>query len=377
MAGIYIHIPFCKQACNYCDFHFSTVQKSKPRLIASLIKEMKIRKNELKGRVETLYFGGGTPSLLKKQDWTVIMESLNVNFDLKKVEEFTIECNPDDLVKVYLHQLKEIGVNRLSVGIQSFFDHHLSWMNRAHNGKEAIQCIDDAQELGFSNISIDLIYGIPGMTLKEWEYNIDTAIELNVQHISAYHLTVETKTQLAYAVKKGDVVPVNDEVSDVQYELLCDKLLKAGFIHYEISNFGKEGFFSRHNSSYWLGKPYLGFGPAAHSFDGEMRKWNVANNAIYCDKIERNELPQTIELLTPFERFNEHLLIGFRTIWGCDLEVLKSFCNLRDFQQLVHRLKKLEQEKLIYFQRNKFFTTEEGKKFADKLASDLFIVNSI
>jgi oxygen-independent coproporphyrinogen-3 oxidase len=350
------------------------VHKTKPRVLEAMVKEIEGRSKELVAPVQTVYFGGGTPSLLDHKDWELIKKALASNFDLSQLEEFTIEANPDDLTTGYLGVLKRVGVNRLSVGIQSFFNHHLKWMNRAHDGREAIQCVDDAQQMGFDNISIDLIYGIPEMTMKEWEYNLDTAIELNVQHISAYHLTVEPKTQLAHAVKKGSVLPVEDVTSEEQYDLLCQKLLAAGFVHYEISNFGKEGYFSRHNSAYWLGKPYLGIGPAAHSYDGEVRKWNISNNTTYCEQLEKGEWPQTVELLTPTERFNEHLLIGLRTIWGCDLEELKSYCNLRDFQQLVHRLKKLEQERLIYFHQNRFFTSVEGKKFADKLASDLFIV---
>jgi len=376
LAGIYIHIPFCKQACTYCDFHFSTLRKNQPQMVNAICKELQLRKNEFDSeKIETLYFGGGTPSVLTIIEWVQIFKCVQQNYNLDKNAEITVEANPDDLIEEYIRFLHQLGVNRLSIGIQSFFDLHLKWMNRAHNAEQAINCIEKAKEIGITNITIDLIYGIPLMTLEEWKKNIDLALSMNIPHISCYNLTVESKTKLANDIKKGKSLDVDDEQSHIEYTLLCKKLKAAGYIHYEISNFGKLGYFSRHNTAYWQNKNYLGIGPSAHSFNGKERLWNISNNSIYIEKLEKNELPQTLESLTNKDLFNEHILIGFRTIWGCDLTYLKSYCNLRDLQKLITRLKKMELEGFIEFKDQLFFTTEKGKNFADRLASDLFLTD--
>lgn len=374
MAGIYIHIPFCKQACTYCDFHFSTVRKNQEQMTSSLCTELKIRSKENKEElIETVYFGGGTPSVLSMMEWLEIFNTIKHNYRLDKNAEITIEANPDDLSEDYIRMLYQIGVNRLSIGIQSFFDDHLLWMNRAHNSSQAKNCIKLAKEIGITNITIDLIYGIPNMTIQQWESNIETVLKMGIPHISCYNLTVEEKTKLAHDIRKGISKDVDDEQSHLEYKILCEKLKKAGYIHYEISNFGKIGYFSRHNTSYWQNKKYIGIGPSAHSFDGKERIWNISNNSIYIDKIKQGILPQTSEILSSNDLFNEHILIGFRTIWGCDLNYLKSYCNLRDLQILITRIKKMEQDGYIEFKDNLFFTTELGKNFADKLSSDLFL----
>jgi oxygen-independent coproporphyrinogen-3 oxidase len=293
-------------------------------MVNAICKELQSRKNEFESeKIETIYFGGGTPSVLSIIEWVQIFKCVQQNYILDKNAEITVEANPDDLNEEYIRFLYQLGVNRLSIGIQSFFDHHLTWMNRAHNAEQAMNCILKAKEIGITNITIDLIYGIPLMTLEEWEKNIDIALGMNIPHISCYNLTVESKTKLANDIKKGKSLDVDDEQSHIEYTLLCEKLKAAGYIHYEISNFGKLGYFSRHNTAYWQSKNYLGIGPSAHSFNGKERLWNISNNSIYIEKLEKNELPQTLETLTNKDLFNEHILIGFRTIWGCDLTYLK------------------------------------------------------
>lgn len=376
LAGIYIHIPFCKKACTYCDFHFSTVRKNQSALVDALCLELQLRKSELfNEKIETVYFGGGTPSLLNLIEWNQVFSTLQKEYNILKSAEITVEANPDDLSEDYLRLLHSLGVNRLSIGIQSFYDDYLNWMNRAHNAKQSVECIKTAQKIGISNISIDLIYGIPTMPMNHWIETIDKAIDLKVPHISCYNLTVEPKTKLAHQIKIGSISPIDDEQSHLEYEVLCERLEKAGFVHYEISNFGKLGYFSAHNTSYWQGKNYIGIGPSAHSFNQKERKWNISNNSKYIDQINKSVLPNTVEMLTPKDLFNEHLLIGLRTIWGCNLDYLKSFCNLRELQILITRLKKMETEGFIQFDSDLFYTTNLGKSYADKLASDLFLID--
>jgi len=370
--GIYIHIPFCKQKCTYCDFHFSTSLKNKDDLIAALLVEIELQKHYLNNMVvESIYFGGGTPSFLETKDLKKILDKVYATFEVSPNSEISIEGNPDDFTFEKLQSIKRIGINRLSIGIQSFNDQDLAWMNRAHNSQQAITCVEDAQRLGFNNITIDLIYGLPDMTSSAWEANLNQAINLNVQHISAYNLTVEEGTALHYFVKKGKTKPPNDEVCAEQFENLIDTLEQNGFVQYEISNFGKEGYFSKHNSSYWSGKHYLGIGPSAHSFNGKTRQWNVANNAKYIKSLKENKVPFEIEQLTLENRFNEYILLGLRTIWGCDLNYIKSeFGNaiLADLN-----------EKLVAFREHFTFSGSEivlnkkGRAFADKIASELFI----
>lgn len=329
MAGIYIHIPFCKQKCSYCDFHFSTNLQHKSNLIQAINKELEIRKDEISTPLETIYFGGGTPSILSEIELESIFETIYKNYSTKNLKEITLEANPDDLNKEKLNFLKSTPINRFSIGVQSFFEEDLKLMNRAHNAQEAETSIKLAQDFGFENITIDLIYGSTTTTNEMWKQNLQKAIELNVPHISSYALTVEEKTILDHQIKKGITKPVDEDHQNEQFQLLVDTLTSNDFIQYEISNFGKEDYFSLHNSNYWKGIHYLGIGPSAHSYNGKTRAWNIANNSKYIQTINENKLPQEIEVLNEVEQFNEMIMIGLRTIYGIDLNRINSeFLNL-------------------------------------------------
>lgn len=371
MAGLYFHIPFCKQACIYCDFHFSTSINRADSMVSAIVKELCLRKNEINEPVETIYFGGGTPSILSTEQLVLILDTVRSNFVLCDEVEFTLEANPDDLSIEKLSELKNIGVNRLSIGIQSFFDTHLKWMNRAHNAEESLSCVSNAQQMGFDNITIDLIYGIPIMTDVEWIKNIETALDLGVPHISAYNLTVENKTVLSHMVASGKSKDVDDEQGERNFHDLKERLLERGFIQYEISNFGKEGYFSKHNSSYWLGKPYLGIGPSAHSFNGKARRWNIANNPLYMKKLNAGESAYEEEILSPKDRVNEHLMIGLRNQWGCSWQYLnETGLDLTELKtEVVSKINTGYLEKTA----NGFKTTPQGLLFADAIAADLFL----
>ncbi|MDX1545081.1 MAG: radical SAM family heme chaperone HemW, partial [Christiangramia sp.] len=292
MSGIYIHIPFCKQACHYCDFHFSTSTKKKSQLVEMLGRELVLRKNELDSEeIETIYFGGGTPSLLNKEELDQIFQTVFENFKVTENAEITLEANPDDLTQEKLKMLSESPINRLSIGVQSFFEEDLQLMNRAHNSDEALSSLKHAKRY-FDNISIDLIYGIPGQTNAQWKENLQTALDLEIPHISSYALTVEPKTALEKFIEKGKIKAVDDEQYREQFEILVSTLTTNGFEHYEFSNFGKPGYHSRNNMAYWMGRTYLGIGPSAHSFDGNSRKWNISNNTLYIKAIEKDQIPQ-------------------------------------------------------------------------------------
>jgi oxygen-independent coproporphyrinogen-3 oxidase len=319
MSGIYIHIPFCKQACHYCDFHFSTSLKKKDDMVLALAKEITLRKSEFKDEVvETIYFGGGTPSILTIDDLRFLIDEVYRNYTVSENPEITVEANPDDLTQTRIIELSQNKINRLSIGIQSFFEDDLKFMNRAHNSEEAKKCLEIATQY-FDNISIDLIYGVPGMSNEKWLQNIETALSFNVPHISSYALTVEPKTALHTFIKKGIIPPPDDEVAQEHFHLLVDKLEENGFIHYELSNFGKTTYFSINNSSYWLGKKYIGIGPSAHSYNGISRSWNISNNTLYLKSISENILPSETETLTKTDRYNEYVMTGLRTIWGISL----------------------------------------------------------
>jgi oxygen-independent coproporphyrinogen-3 oxidase len=288
MAGIYIHIPYCKQACHYCDFHFSVKKETKDVFVNSLLREISIQKNYIEGeKIETIYLGGGTPSLLSTDELKRIFEALHQNFEIDSDAEITLEANPDDLIREKISELKSSLVNRLSIGIQSFFDYHLKWMNRAHNSNEATESVKRAQDSGFENITIDLIYGLPDLTNADWEKNIETAFDLNVQHLSCYSLTVEPRTALAHFIASGKSKNLNEEQAAEQFEILIKRMKDHNWLHYEISNFSsEEKYISRHNSSYWKGEKYLGLGPSAHSFNGSSRQWNARNNHLYIDSLK-------------------------------------------------------------------------------------------
>ena len=375
MSGIYIHIPFCKQACFYCDFHFSTSLKKKEDMIAALVKEIEIRKVELGNTtIETIYFGGGTPSVLSTKEIETLIAAVYKNFRVVENPEITLEANPDDLSEEKIIELSNSPINRLSIGIQSFFEKDLKLMNRAHNSKEAKKCLEFATQY-FANISVDLIYGIPDCTNQEWRENIQTALSFGVPHISSYALTVEPKTPLASFIKKGIIKNVDDEKAQKQFHILIEELEKASFIHYETSNFGTEGFFSQNNSSYWLGKLYLGIGPSAHSFDGSQRSWNVRNNTKYINAIAENTLPIERETLSKKDRYNEYIMTGLRTIWGVSFDKIRNEFGDKYIEYLENHSKKHLQKDLLYLENQVLKTTKKGKFLSDGIASDLFIVN--
>lgn len=374
-SGIYIHIPFCKQACFYCDFHFSTSLKKKEELILSLVKEIEIRKNELNNNIiETIYFGGGTPSVLNVDEIQLLIDAVYKNHQVVKNPEITLEANPDDLSEEKIIELSKTPINRLSIGIQSFFEKDLKLMNRAHNSSEAKKCLEIASHY-FTNISVDLIYGIPDCTHQEWKENIQTALGFGVPHISSYALTVEEKTPLASFIKKGIIKNVDDEKAQEQFHILIDELEKANFVHYETSNFGKEGFFSKNNSAYWLGKTYLGIGPSAHSFNGKQRSWNVRNNALYIKSIHQNKVPLETETLTVADAYNEYIMTGLRTIWGVSLDKIKNDFGQKYVLYLENQSKKHIEKELLYIDNQVLKTTKKGKFLSDGIASDLFFLN--
>ncbi len=394
MAGIYIHIPFCKQACYYCDFHFSTSLKKKDTLIYALIKELKLRKNELKAQpIETIYFGGGTPSLLTIEELQLLLGAINNNFNVIDNPEITIEANPDDLTNKRINKLSNTPINRLSIGIQSFFEDDLKNMNRAHNAEEAKQCLEEATKY-FDNITIDLIYGIPNMDLQKWNNNLQMAFSFDVNHISSYALTVEPKTALASFIKKGTYPPMDETLALAHFNHLIVETEKQGFIQYEVSNFGKPNYFSKHNSSYWQGKSYLGIGPSAHSFNGKERSWNISNNTKYIKSIQESKLPIEVETLSKKDQFNEYVMTGLRTIWGVSLEKIETDFGAEYKNQLLASAEKfINQGLLVIANRVKqsvimdeitssltprndeiIKTTPKGKFLVDGIASDLFMI---
>ncbi len=376
MSGIYLHIPFCKQACHYCDFHFSTSLKKKEALVAMMAREIALRNTWMGDHtvIETIYFGGGTPSLLTIPELLFLIETIYQHFKVVEHPEITLEANPDDLTPDYLHALAQTPVNRLSIGVQSFFEEDLRLMNRAHNAQEALASLQLATTL-FDNITLDLIYGIPGLTNEKWLANIQTALDLGVPHISSYALTVEPKTALHSFVQKGIIPNPDDGQAQEQFLLLIDQLEAAGFVHYELSNFGKEGYFSKNNSAYWLGKSYLGIGPAAHSFNGTQRGWNISNNTKYIQALEAHELPLELETLSLTDRYNEYVMTGLRTIWGVDLNRLETEFGSRFKTYFLQQAEVHLEDHLLFIDSDIVRTTRKGKFLSDGIASDLFLLN--
>ena len=388
MSGIYIHIPFCKQACHYCDFHFSTSMKKKDEMVLALAKEIQMRKNELLDSalhldsarcdknevIETIYFGGGTPSTLQIVDLKFLINSIYENYIVSENPEITLEANPDDLSEDYLIELSEIGINRLSIGIQSFFEDDLKLMNRAHNAMEAKKCLEIATQY-FDNISLDLIYGIPSMSNEKWQQNIETALSFGIPHISSYALTVEPKTALSKLIQTGKIAQPKDEVAEAHFQILVETLEANGFIHYELSNFGKENYFSKNNSAYWLGKKYIGIGPSAHSYNGVSRSWNVSNNSLYLKSIQEDKLPNEVEILSPTDRYNEYIMTGLRTVWGVSLERIESEFGNDYLAYLQKQAQKFINDDLLFIENKILKPTPKGKFLTDGIASDLFYLN--
>ncbi|QSE98333.1 radical SAM family heme chaperone HemW [Fulvivirga lutea] len=370
MAGIYVHIPFCKQACHYCDFHFSTNQDQQTKMVSSIVKEIELQKGYLNEPVKTIYFGGGTPSMLNENELNAILSVIHSTFDTSSCEEITLEANPDDLSMSQLAMLHQVGVNRLSIGMQSFDDNVLKFLNRAHSSKESVQVLADLTKSGFKNVSVDLIYGIPDRSHKLWLEDIKKLVDFAPQHISAYCLTIEPNTAFGNWAKKGKLNPVSEDFAAEQFEMLVSELIKAGYEHYEISNFCLPGFESKHNSSYWRQKPYLGLGPSAHSYNLESRQSNVSNNVKYMKSIEEGKIPFTIENLTETDKANDYLLTSLRTKWGVDLTLFDLDKKL-DRKYIDH----LVTTKKIRRAQNMLFLTQEGKLIADKITEDLFIID--
>ena len=375
MSGIYIHIPFCKQACHYCDFHFSTSMKKKEEMVLALAKEIRLRKNESANEnVETIYFGGGTPSVLTSAEIDFLIAEVYANYEVAENPEITLEANPDDLSIERILELSSSKVNRLSIGIQSFFEDDLQMMNRAHNSVEAQKCLTEATKY-FDNISIDLIYGVPGMSNEKWQQNVEKALSFGIPHISSYALTVEPKTALKKLIQTGKVAEPNDEVAQEHFMILVETLEANGFIHYELSNFGKANYFSKNNSAYWLGKKYIGIGPSAHSYDGVSRSWNIANNPMYLRALETDELPKEMEVLTQADRYNEYIMTGLRTIWGVSLSRIQSEFGQSYYEYLMKQTQKFLNDELLSIEHDILKPTKKGKFLTDGIASDLFYLN--
>ena len=377
MPGIYIHIPFCKQACHYCNFHFSTTLALKEKMIGAICKEIALtghlnQDTKKQDKISTLYFGGGTPSILNTDDLKLIFEALHNRFNFTNDIEITLEANPDDITDEKLAEWKSLGINRLSVGIQSFIEEELVWMNRAHSAVESLICIDKIRAAGISNFSVDLIYGSPILSDTDWKRNVEIVIEKNIPHISCYALTVEPKTALDKMIALNKTESVDSEKQAHQFLLLMDWMEQAEYEHYEISNFAKPGLRSRHNSSYWLGDSYYAFGPAAHAFDGKKRKWNVANNALYIQSLQQNVIPFEEEILTETQQLNEYIMTSLRTVEGLDLGYVSSNFSNEKSNKVRIASSRYEHTGKLKNEKDKLILTREGKLFADGIAADLF-----
>lgn len=374
MAGIYIHIPFCKKLCNYCDFHKSLSPEDKSLMINALVKEMKMQ-NEFLGteRVDTIYFGGGTPSVLSYDETEILFEGLYRNFKISKNAEITIEANPDDLTIKHLAKLRKTKVNRLSIGVQSFSDRDLKLMNRRHQSNTGLKAVYNSQNTGFGNISIDLIYGIPGMSLETWENNLDIAFQMGIQHISAYHLTIEADTVFSRRIKEGNMKMPDEEISIEQFRILIKKAGENKFLHYEISNFCLDEFFSKHNTNYWKQVKYLGLGPSAHSYNGNIRQWNVSDNKIYIDTISKNKIPFEKEYLDNRKKYNEYILTSLRTMWGIDLKFLEENYSKEAMDYCLGLSKRFFDYGMIEKKGDNLVLTNQGKLIADNIISELMM----
>lgn len=376
MAGIYIHVPFCRKACTYCNFHFSTNLDRKNEYLHSLLKEIELRKDFLNdNKIRSIYFGGGTPSVLSKGELLSIFERLSKYYDFNDLLEVSFEANPDDLTEDYIKDLGETPIDRLSIGIQSFNEKILQWMNRSHNSHQAVLAIENAQKYGFKKLTVDLIYGVPGRPLDQFREDLDRINKFGIHHFSAYALTVEPKTLLAHRIKKGIEKPPDETDTTEQFDFLMDYAQNHGYEHYEISNFAKPECRAVHNSSYWKGIPYLGLGPSAHSYDGQNRFWNISNNAIYHKKISNNELPHEMEELTLIDQFNEYIMTGLRLTEGISIEkALSIFPEAK--KELLTTIEKMEKDGLlICLTTDNYQLTRSGKHLADYISAELMMIN--
>lgn len=379
MSGIYIHIPFCKKACHYCNFHFSTSLQYKDAFMKALLAEIELRKNYLnvaneQTLITSIYFGGGTPSILSYDEIQLIFDAVHQHFSINAAAEITMECNPDDLTIAKIEELKRTPVNRLSIGVQSFFDDDLQLMNRAHNSGQAHQSIAQAAAAGFENITLDLMYALPTLSDEKWIKNLETALALPINHLSCYNLTVEEQTALAHLIKKGKVPAVDENRAIHQFEILQQLTAQHDFEHYEISNFAKDGKYSKHNSSYWKGNSYVGFGPSAHSYNGFSRQWNIANNQQYHTALLQGDLIFEKEILSVATQYNEYVMTSLRTIWGADLNYINTKFGLLYKNHFVANVQPFLIAEEVIETKNIYTLSPKGKLIADAIASQLFKV---
>lgn len=376
MAGIYIHVPFCKTRCIYCDFYTRTNMEQKMPYVSAICKELALRSDYVgEEPISTIYFGGGTPSQLSETDFKSIFKNIYEIFAVENDAEITLEANPDDLNSKYLDMLRQIGFNRLSMGVQSFDDEQLQFLNRRHSAQKAIDIVRASQQSGFSNISIDLMYGLPGLTLDLWNKTLDTAIDLNIQHISSYHLIYEQGTKLYRLLQKGDIKSVDEELSVQMFTTLIKRLQEINFIHYEISNFGKEGYFSRHNSSYWLGAKYLGLGPSAHSYNGLNRCWNISSISKYIQGISENNPNLEIEDLDVRTQYNDFILTGMRTMWGINRNDLQKEFGLKYTNYCDVNIARHLKSGDVLLDGHNYKISSKGIFVSDSIMSDLMYID--
>ena len=375
MSGIYFHIPFCKQLCHYCAFHKSISLQAKERMLSCLKTELGLRKDYLKGKnIDSIYFGGGTPSVYSPEEIQSLISEVKQHFTVNKKAEITLEANPDDLTDIYLTELKKTSVNRLSIGIQSFHDEDLILMNRRHSGQQAYDAIKRAQTYGFDNISVDQIYGVPGLSVDKWKENLKKVFELDIQHISSYHLMYDPNTVFSHKLKKGIIKEVDEDISLTQYKLLISEAKKHGFTHYEISNFSKSGLESRHNSSYWQQKMYLGLGPSAHSYDINKREWNISDNLKYMKAIEEGGEYSEYEELSFTDRFNDYVLTSLRTMWGLNLDIVKNEFGDLYYKYCKEKADKFIQSKDVRIENGHVILTDKGVFISNDVMSDFFFL---
>ena len=375
MAGLYIHIPFCAKRCLYCDFFSNTDMRYKEAYIRAIIEEMKQRQLYIEGEpIETIYFGGGTPSQLKAADFELIFEAIYQLFNTDSCKEITLEANPDDMTPDYIKSIRTLPFNRISMGVQSFQEKDLRFLNRRHNSQQAKQAVALCQEQGITNISIDLIYGLPGQTLKEWEENLAEAIQLQIPHISAYHLIYEEGTALYKLLEAGKITPIEEDLSVTLFSTLINRLKEAGYLHYEISNFARPGCFSQHNSSYWTGKRYLGIGPSAHSYNGESRQWNISSLPLYIKGIDTHTPEIEMEELDIHTRYNDFIITGLRTMWGIRLNDIRTLFGEEKLSYLNQQVKSYLQKGLLLQQNDTLTLSKEGIFISDGIMSDLLWV---
>lgn len=378
MAGIYLHIPFCRQACVYCNFHFSTSLKGKDELLEAMLREIAMQRDYLQGaKIETIYFGGGTPSMLSADEINRLFDAIFKNYEVDNLKECTLEANPDDLSNTYIKSLRSTPVSRFSIGVQSFREEDLLYMKRAHNAQQADYAIKAAQDAGFTNLSIDLIYGTPGLTDKAWKENLAKVRDMGIPHFSSYALTVEERTALHHAIRAKKSVPVDPEQAAGQFEILMQEAKANGYEHYEISNLALPGHHAIHNTNYWRGKHYLGIGPSAHSFNGTSRRWNIANNALYSKSILlEHKLQYEEEQLTPIEHLNEYIMTSLRTMWGCDLLKIEQEWDSTTAKEVEYASHLFQEKKWVVQNDRTLFLTDAGKLFADRIAGELFVEGS-